>query len=196
MVEERTAPEGAAHRPERAVGQPVALHDVRLDETPRLATGSAEMDRVLGGGLVPGALVLVGGDPGVGKSTLMLQAASHLSQQGPVLYVTAEESVAQTRIRAERLQASSQQLFLMAEGALHAVEEAFRARDWKLVVVDSLQTVYDSSLESAPGSVSQVREVASRVMRLAKASGVPTFLVGHVNKEGSKRPHALGNQAA
>lgn len=178
-----------AGRPAATVRTPVPLRDVSLDATFRRSTGIPEVDRVLGGGIVPGAFVLLGGDPGIGKSTLLLQIAAHVSQQGPVLYVTAEESAAQTRIRAERLGVNNDRLFLLAEGDIRTIVAALQAQPWLMAVVDSLQTAYDPQLESAPGSVAQVRDVAAQLMRVAKA-GCPIFLVGHVNKEGSMRPAA------
>lgn len=168
---------------------PIPLSQVSSDAIVRESTGIPEVDRVLGGGIVPGAFVLLGGDPGIGKSTLLLQIAAHVSHQGPVLYVTAEESEVQTRIRAERLGVNSDNLYLLAEGDVHVVTDAVKKRPWRMAVVDSLQTAYNPELESAPGSVAQVRDVASRLMRVAK-DGCPVFLVGHVNKEGSMRPAA------
>ena len=183
LVEEKVSAVPAAQG--SAGGRVEPLYSVDVEPVARLSTGLAEVDRILGGGLVPGGLVLLGGDPGIGKSTLMLQVAAQVSRTGPVLYVSAEESAAQVRLRAERLGAREDRLFLMADGRLPAVEEAIAERTWQLVVIDSLQTVWDPDLESAPGSVSQVREVAARVMRLAKGREVPVFLIGHVNKEGS-----------
>lgn len=175
--------------PKKHSAQAMPLSQVSTDPLKRLATGVQEVDRVLGGGVVPGAFVLLGGDPGIGKSTLLLQIAAHVSQSGPVLYVTAEESAAQTRIRAERLGVAHDNLYLLAEGDIHAIITVMKSRPWLMAVVDSLQTAYNPDLESAPGSVAQVRDVASQLMRVAK-SGLPTFLVGHVNKEGSMRPAA------
>ena len=188
MVEETVEPARSVRSgSEEPLPRPIG--EVGTEATVRLGTGSAEVDRVLGGGVVPGGFMLLGGDPGIGKSTLLLQIASHMSQDGPVLYVTAEESEGQTRMRAERLGALSANLFLYAHGDIHAIERALVSRTWRLAVVDSLQTVYNPELESAPGSVGQVRDVAARLMRLAK-KGCPIFLVGHVNKEGSMRPVA------
>lgn len=196
MVEEvadtrnRTAPVGSPS------SQPVRLVDVPSDSVTRIGTGVPEVDRVLGGGVVPGALMLLGGDPGIGKSTLMLQLAAHVARAGPVLYVSAEESLAQTRLRMERIVPDAPAgVHLLADGRLDLLETALAASRWRLVVVDSLQTVYDPEAESAPGSVSQVRQVASRLLRYAKSQEVPVFLVGHVNKEGSGRPRAVGNAA-
>ncbi|MCY0879267.1 MAG: AAA family ATPase [Firmicutes bacterium] len=189
MVEERVPTEKReAPSAPRARG-PVRLKEVAGDPLARESTGIPEVDRVLGGGMVPGALMLLGGDPGIGKSTLLLQIAAEVSQRGPVLYVTAEESEGQTRLRAERLGVGDAELFLLAEGDIHAIAGAIRDGQWRLAVVDSLQTVYNPELESAPGSVAQVRDVAAKLMRVAK-EGCPVFLVGHVNKEGSMRPAA------
>ncbi len=186
MIEETIA----AERPRAASASgstgPVRLESVQRDAAlERVSTGIIEVDRVLGGGLVPGALILLGGDPGIGKSTLMLQVATLMSRDGPVLYATAEESALQTRLRAERLGGNTHDLYLLDGTDLTAYEEALASRPWRAVVVDSLQTVSDPDLESAPGSVSQVREVAARLMRVAKSASIPIFLIGHVNKEGS-----------
>lgn len=188
LVEEVVESAPAA-RSSKSMRTPVPLSEVSLDATFRQSTGIKEVDRVLGGGIVPGALVLLGGDPGIGKSTLLLQIAAHVSQKGPVLYVTAEESAAQTRIRAERLGVDNDRLFLLAEGDVRTIVAALKAQPWLMAVVDSLQTAYNPELESAPGSIAQVRDVAAQLMRVAK-EGCPIFLVGHVNKEGSMRPAA------
>jgi DNA repair protein RadA/Sms len=155
----------------------------------RVRTGIAELDRVLGGGVVPGSLVLIGGDPGIGKSTVLLQACHALAQSGgPVLYVSGEESAAQVKLRADRLglaSPSTKDLFVLAETALEAIEAQVAAIAPRVLVVDSIQTVHLGGLESAPGSVSQVRECAARFMTLAKTGGLAVFLVGHVTKEGA-----------
>jgi DNA repair protein RadA/Sms len=166
---------------------PVPITTVESESVERISTGILEVDRVLGGGMVPNGYFLLGGDPGIGKSTLLLQIASYVSQGGPVLYVTAEESRAQTKLRASRLGPLPQDLYIMAEGNVDRIEDAIRGKTWRLVVVDSLQTVYDPEIESAPGSVGQVRGIAAKLMRIAKEV-CPIFLVGHVNKEGSMRP--------
>lgn len=189
MVEEVLEDERRPVGKKGSARDPVPLSHVSTDPIARQSSGIDEVDRVLGGGIVPGAFVLLGGDPGIGKSTLLLQIAAHVSQRGPVLYVTAEESEAQTRIRAERLGVNSNNLFLLAEGDIGTIIRAIEARPWLMAVVDSLQTTFNPELESAPGSVAQVRDVASQVMRVAK-KGCPVFLVGHVNKEGSTRPAA------
>lgn len=151
----------------------------------RWPTGIGELDRVLGGGFVPGSLVLVGGDPGIGKSTLALQAAFRLAEAGrPVLYVAGEESAQQTRMRAERLGAVSRGVWVVAETDLDAVLGSVRKLRPALVVVDSIQTVYRPDVPSAPGSVGQVRECAAALLQLAKSEGTAVLLVGHVTKEG------------
>lgn len=188
MVEERSG-EGKPRRIQDPASRPTAIEAVSDEVVPRIRTGIGEVDRVLGGGVVPGSLMLLGGDPGIGKSTLLLQLASRVGKSLPVLYVTAEESVAQVSLRARRLNALAPKLSVLAEDRLDRVEEALTDADWGLGIVDSLQTVYNPDLESAPGSVAQVREVAGRLMRVAK-DRLPLFLVGHVNKEGSMRPVA------
>ncbi len=165
--------------------KPVKLKDVNRDTEPRQKTGIAELDRVLGGGVVEGSLVLLGGDPGIGKSTLLLAALERLSQKAPTLYVSGEESLKQTRMRADRLGVKSDNLHLFAETDAERILNAAEALKPAALVVDSIQTMFLPELGSAPGSISQVREVAGRLMAFAKRSGVPTFLVGHVTKEGS-----------
>src|SRR4029450_1448811 len=149
-------------------------------------TGIGELDRVLGGGVVRGSLVLIGGDPGVGKSTLLLQTARALAQAAPpVLYVTAEESAAQVKMRADRLGIAGDGLLLWAETHLSLAPAKLDDVKPRGLVIDSIQTVFLPELESAPGSVAQVRECGARLMTLAKGRGLPTFLVGHVTKEGA-----------
>jgi DNA repair protein RadA/Sms len=164
---------------------PVKLVDVEAAAEERRSTGLRELDRVLGGGVVPGSLVLLGGDPGIGKSTLLLAAVERLAAAGPVLYVSGEESLRQTKMRADRLGVRSPALHLFAETDADKVLAAAEALQPVAVVVDSIQTMYLAELGSAPGTLSQVREVAGRLMAHAKRSGIPTFLVGHVTKDGS-----------
>jgi len=185
MAEEavvKPAQTGAAG--ERA--RPVPICDVPAQAETRVASSITELDRVLGGGIVPGSLVLIGGDPGIGKSTLLLQAMHKLAEQvGEVLYVSGEESASQTRLRGERLGASHPRLLILAENSLEAILAHAATLKPRAMVVDSIQTVWTSSLESAPGSVSQVRESAGKLMVLAKGSGIPVFIVGHVTKDGA-----------
>ncbi len=165
---------------------PISISDVAGEAEERLSCGIAEFDRVLGGGLVAGSVVLIGGDPGIGKSTLLLQVMDHLARSaGPVLYVSGEESARQTRLRGERLDIRAKELLLLAETALETVLAQIDAVAPRAVVIDSIQTMYAPGLESAPGSVSQVRECAGRLMAAAKRSAIPTFIVGHVTKDGS-----------
>jgi len=165
---------------------PVPIGMVAGDAEDRFPCGITELDRVLGGGVVAGSLVLIGGDPGIGKSTLMLQAMDHLARgRGKVLYVSGEESARQTRMRGERLGIAAEELYILAENSLERITAHVAGLEPRVVVVDSIQTVFTSTLESAPGTVSQVRESAGKLMMLAKGSGVPVFLVGHVTKDGS-----------
>ncbi|MFI5289217.1 MAG: DNA repair protein RadA, partial [Polyangia bacterium] len=166
--------------------RPTSISEVRTDDAPRLPTGSAELDRVLGGGLVPGSLVLLGGDPGIGKSTLLLQALDGVARSGKrVLYVSGEESVQQTALRAERLGARSASLMVLAETQLEKILEQAEAMKPAVLAVDSVQTVHTAQLESVPGSLGQVREAAGRLLTFAKTRHVPVILVGHVTKDGA-----------
>lgn len=167
-------------------GELVALDQVKGAESQRIATDIPELDRVLGGGLVAGSLVLLGGAPGIGKSTILLQTAKALANRlDSVLYVSGEESPHQIRHRAERLEAVSPKILLFNETGLEAVEQQIVATKPGLVIIDSVQTLFRSDLSSAPGSVTQVRECAASLMRLAKTHNIPTILVGHVTKDGS-----------
>ena len=187
LVEERAeAPSRARRGGAPASGRPQPLKDVVLDAGERLPTGIAELDRVLGGGVVRGSLVLIGGEPGAGKSTLLLQAARALAKaRPPVLYVSAEESAAQVKMRADRLGIAGDGLLLWAENDLNVVQAALDDVKPQALIVDSIQTVFLPDLESAPGSVAQVRECGARLMTQAKGRGLATFLVGHVTKEGA-----------
>ncbi|HHV62942.1 MAG TPA: DNA repair protein RadA [Firmicutes bacterium] len=165
--------------------RPRPITEVEACQEERFSTGIGELDRALGGGIVPGSFILVAGDPGIGKSTLMLQMSNHIGLTGkPVLYVSGEESSRQIRLRADRLGPLSGDLFVVAETNIRVIEDHVASVSPSLVIIDSIQTAYDPELESAPGSVSQVREVAARLMRLAKVSGTPIFVVGHVTKTG------------
>jgi len=165
---------------------PVPYGEVESQEDDRTSTGIDELDRVLGGGVVAGSLVLIGGAPGIGKSTIVIQMADHLSREGAkVLYVSGEESERQIKMRGERLGLDADNLFLLPETNLEAILSETDKLQPDLVIVDSVQTVFSQNIESAPGSVSQVREVAGRFMLYAKQSATPVFLTGHVTKEGS-----------
>jgi DNA repair protein RadA/Sms len=187
LVEERPAPARGTARPGVTSTRPQPLGDIRVaGDGHRTSSGMAELDRVLGGGVVTGSLVLIGGDPGIGKSTLLLQVSGALVRRtGPVLYVSGEESAGQVKLRADRLGAPPAGLYFVAETDLQAVEAHVATLNPKVLIVDSIQTVYMPGLESAPGSVSQVRECGARLMALAKGRGIATFLVGHVTKEGA-----------
>jgi DNA repair protein RadA/Sms len=167
----------------RSAVRPLGSVDARA--APRFPTGVEEFDRVLGGGLVPGAVILLGGDPGIGKSTLLLQACAALGSAKSTLYVTGEESVEQVALRADRLGLSAAPVGLLAEVQLEAITAAIGASAPEIVVIDSIQTMYTEALTSAPGSVAQVRECAAQLTRLAKQRGVVMILVGHVTKEGA-----------
>ncbi|MBB5216879.1 DNA repair protein RadA [Parapusillimonas granuli] len=162
-----------------------SLAEIEARELPRQPTGIAEFDRVLGGGLVPGAVVLIGGDPGIGKSTLLLQALVSLSRAAKVLYVTGEESAEQVALRARRLELATGGVDLLAEIRLEAIMAALDEQKPAVAVIDSIQTLYSGELSAAPGSVSQVRECAAQLTRLAKQTGVAIVLIGHVTKDGT-----------
>jgi len=162
-----------------------SLGAIAAAELPRESSGLAEFDRVLGGGLVPGGVVLIGGDPGIGKSTLLLQSLAAMAPRLKVLYVSGEESAAQVALRARRLGVEGQRVRLMAEIALERILAALETERPQVAVIDSIQTVYSGELQSAPGSVAQVRECAAQLTRAAKRSGVSLVLVGHVTKEGA-----------
>jgi len=165
---------------------PVPIDSIDLETEFRLYTGIKEFDRVLGGGLVPGTLVLIGGDPGIGKSTLMLQALNGLASQGHrVLYVSGEESIRQIRLRSKRLNTVSSEMLVVSEVEIEAILAMIDTTKPKALVVDSIQTMFNGELTSAPGTVSQVRESTVRLMLTAKRTGIPIFLVGHVTKDGS-----------
>lgn len=164
----------------------LAFQDIESQDDARLSSGIEEFDRVLGGGIVPGSLVLIGGDPGIGKSTLLLEVADKLSKIcGKVLYISGEESERQIKLRGERLGINPTGLYLLAETCLERIFQEIDRLDPQAVVVDSVQTVFSMKLESAPGSVSQVREAAGQFLMLAKNRAVPVFLIGHVTKDGA-----------
>ncbi|NLK74116.1 MAG: DNA repair protein RadA, partial [Clostridiales bacterium] len=169
----------------KAIKEPELISNVKMEEEVRLSSGIGELDRVLGGGIVPSSLVLVGGDPGIGKSTLLLQMCREIVLRNKkVLYISGEESLSQIKMRAERLGVISGELLLLCETDLDIIEEAIHKYRPDIVVIDSIQTMYKEEVTSAPGSVSQVREATGTLMRIAKGFGVTIFIIGHVTKEG------------
>jgi DNA repair protein RadA/Sms len=191
FVEERPQPDAPAAAEHRyalagANGSARLYADIEIESHARVTTGIDEFDRVLGGGIVPGSLVLLGGEPGIGKSTLLLQAAAHFARAvGPVLYASGEESEPQIKARGERLGVGDDPLYLFGETCLERVlDEALRLKP-ALLVIDSIQTVFSTKLTSAPGSVAQVREAATQLLFAAKGQHVPTFIIGHVTKDGA-----------
>ncbi|MBR1770634.1 MAG: DNA repair protein RadA [Lachnospiraceae bacterium] len=166
--------------------EPSVLSEVVIREENKLLTGIGELDRVLGGGIVQGSLTLVGGDPGIGKSTLLLQVCQHVSRAGhKVLYISGEESTVQIKMRADRIGSFSKEMLLLCETNLSDIEEVIRQNRPEVVVIDSIQTMYNENVSAAPGSVSQVRESTGVLLQLAKGLGVSVFIVGHVTKEGT-----------
>ena len=169
--------DGSAHRPQR-------IAELKTDSELRFSTGISELDRVLGGGAVCGSLVLVGGSPGIGKSTLLLQMCGLIPSQRSILYVTGEESERQIKMRADRLQVANDQLFVFAETDLPSIRRAIEQLNPDVVIIDSIQTVSDPDIASAPGSPSQIRECTMQIMRMTKEKGITVFLVGHITKDG------------
>ena len=178
-----SAQAGGARRSAKAIG----LRDIDLSgsEEVRYQTGLKELDRVLGGGLVKGSLVLLGGEPGIGKSTLLLQICEYLGEEHSILYVSGEESARQIKLRAERLGVSGENLYILTESDAQTVADTISAEKPSIVIIDSIQTMSISEINSAPGSVTQVRECANLFMKLAKSEEIPFFIVGHVNKDGA-----------
>ncbi|MDU2181831.1 MAG: AAA family ATPase, partial [Veillonella sp.] len=166
--------------------KPTALPDIEISSIARVSTTFGEIDRVLGGGIVPGALMLLGGDPGIGKSTLLLQVSQKVADTvGTVLYASGEESQLQLKLRAERLHINSERLQVIADTDLDHILEQADAMTPSLLVIDSIQTMYTGDIDAAPGSVSQVRECTSRLLRFCKERNIPTVIIGHVTKEGN-----------
>ncbi len=186
FVEEKitTSKSAAAARLDSEM-QVLGLSEVKLDDTLRVQTGIQELDRVLGGGIVPGSMILVGGDPGIGKSTLLLQVCQHLAEVQNVLYISGEESLAQIKLRANRMGEFSDRLKLLCETNLDIIRSVIEKKRPATVIIDSIQTMYNEEVGSAPGSVSQVRESTNVLMQLAKGLGISIFIVGHVTKEGT-----------
>jgi len=183
-VDTKTAPASAPSLSNLA--KPERMQDISIEEEMRLSTGLGELDRVLGGGIVKGSLILVGGDPGIGKSTLLLQLSDNIGKKGlKVLYVSGEESVKQIKIRAHRMSTDSANIYLQSENNMDYIQKTIEDINPDVLIIDSIQTVYNSSILSAPGSVSQVRDATGNLMRIAKGQGIAVFIVGHVTKAGS-----------
>src|SRR5712692_4836478 len=185
LVEERVDALPNGRRPARAPRGPIALDQVPADAEARIPTGLAEFDRVLGGGIVRGSLVLLGGDPGIGKSSLLMQASSSLAKRGDILYVSGEEAAAQIKLRARRFGIEGANIYVLAETDLGTVIESIRRLRPLFTVIDSIQTMSSDAIGSAAGGVSQLRECTARLLELAKGDDVPIFLIGHVTKEGA-----------
>ncbi len=182
VVNTSSSTSSGAHK-EKAT--PRKLKEVQGIETERTSTGIGELDRVLGGGLVKGSLVLVGGEPGIGKSTLILQLCDKVKGEGKVLYVSGEESAEQVKIRADRLNINNDDLMFLGETNIDNIQDAIMSINPKLVIIDSIQTMYSEEITSAAGTVSQVREITSRIMRMCKDNGITTIIIGHVTKDGN-----------
>ncbi|MDR1070489.1 MAG: AAA family ATPase, partial [Gracilibacteraceae bacterium] len=176
---------GPKVRGRKAAARPVPLSAVAMEEGERTPSGSRELDRVLGGGFLPGSFLLLSGDPGIGKSTLVLQTAAFLARSQKVLYVSGEESARQIRLRAERLGLAAAELHILTETSFRLIKEETLAGDYRAVFVDSIQTVFVETLDSSPGGVGQVRESAAAFLQLAKENEITVFLVGHVTKDGA-----------
>ncbi len=165
--------------------KPLSIHEIESSDEDRILTGIEELDRVLGGGIVPGSVILVGGDPGIGKSTLLLQAIDGISRNRKVMYVSGEESPKQIKLRGMRIGVTSKDLIILSETSLDLILQSIDEIKPKVLVIDSIQTVFTSDLPSAPGSIGQVRESSGRLMFYAKRTGIPIFIIGHVTKDGS-----------
>ena len=186
FVEESVTEASSGKKQQRSRKQPVSLAEIQTEKEERTATGIGELDRVLGGGIVGGSLLLVGGDPGIGKSTLLLQVCRLLSLAGKkVLYISGEESLRQIKLRAQRLGSFNDNLLLLCETNLTDIREEAQKQKPEIMVIDSIQTMYNEDVSSAPGSVSQVRESTGMLLQIAKGMGISVFIVGHVTKDGS-----------
>ena len=184
-VEAPVSPRKAVANKKLIINEPVSINKVSAQKEDRVSTGFSELDRVLGDGVVPGSLVLVGGDPGIGKSTLLLQVCKNMANNGlNVLYISGEESIKQIKYRANRMGEFSDNLKLLSETSIDVIEATVLESKPDIVVIDSIQTMYREDIGSAPGSVGQVRESTNALMQLAKGEGIPIFIVGHVTKEG------------
>lgn len=185
FVEEKIVKEVPQENTVRKTANAVSIKDVSVEEEKRYVSGIGELDRVMGGGVVRGSIVLISGDPGIGKSTLMLMLSGNLAKKNKVLYISGEESVRQIKMRAKRLNVNEGDLYLVSETNLSSVTDLVDRMQPDFLVVDSIQTMYDDSIQSAPGSVSQVRETTNTLMQIAKSTGISVFIVGHVTKDGA-----------
>ncbi len=161
----------------------ISLKNVEYKEISRLSTGFGELDRVLGGGLVNGSLILIGGEPGIGKSTLILQICDNIKTSKNILYVSGEESAEQIKLRADRLKIEKNNIMFLGETDIDLIESEIEKKDPELVIIDSIQTIYSDKVDAIPGSTSQLREITSRIMRMCKERKVTTIIIGHVTKE-------------
>lgn len=185
FVEEKVVKQGNNKTVVKKTVTPVSLKSIEKIKISRVSSGFDELDRVLGGGFVNGSLTLLGGEPGIGKSTLILQICENFKTDGKVLYVSGEESAEQIKIRADRLGINSENIMFLGETDINAIEQTIEDMDPKLVIIDSIQTMYSDDITSAPGSVSQVREITSRIMKMCKMKGITTVIIGHVTKDGT-----------
>lgn len=185
FVEEKVVKQGNNKTVVKKTVTPVSLKSIEKIKISRVSSGFDELDRVLGGGFVNGSLTLLGGEPGIGKSTLILQICEKFKTDGKVLYVSGEESAEQIKIRADRLEINSENIMFLGETDINAIEQTIEDMDPKLVIIDSIQTMYSDDITSAPGSVSQVREITSRIMKMCKMKGITTVIIGHVTKDGT-----------
>ena len=183
--EKAVATSGSSKDKIKKRGEIVQLNSVEKKETSRIKTDVQELDRVLGGGFVTGSLTLLGGEPGIGKSTLILQICDKVKVDGKILYVSGEESAEQIKIRADRLGIKNENLLFLSETDIDNVEDALEKSEAKFVIIDSVQTMYSEEITSAPGSVSQVREITARIMKMCKQKGITTIIIGHVTKDGN-----------
>ncbi len=185
FVEEKVVKQGNNKTVVKKTVTPVSLKSIEKIKISRVSSGFDELDRVLGGGFVNGSLTLLGGEPGIGKSTLILQICEKFKTDGKVLYVSGEESAEQIKIRADRLGINSENIMFLGETDINVIEQTIEDMDPKLVIIDSIQTMYSDDITSAPGSVSQVREITSRIMKMCKMKGITTVIIGHVTKDGT-----------
>ena len=185
FVEEKITKQGSNKGVVTKSPDPVSLKSIEQISISRISSGFDELDRVLGGGFVNGSLTLLGGEPGIGKSTLILQICDKFKTDGTVLYVSGEESAEQIKIRADRLGINKDNIMFLGETDINNIENAIEKMEPKLVIIDSIQTMYSDEITSAPGSVSQVREITARVMKMCKMKGITTVIIGHVTKDGT-----------